>query len=257
MLSKLFGWGKKESVKPHHQVSLQEAFAFLKTDMHSHLLPGIDDGAPTIEESLMLIRSLMDMGYRRFITTPHIKSDIYPNTPVTIGNALKDLRQALAAHDMNVDIHAAAEYYIDDCFADLLESGEPMLTLNKNEILVEFSFMFEPMRLPQTIFNIQTKGYKPVFAHPERYSFFHHKPEVFEEIKNRGGLLQLNTLSLSGYYGKPVKDMADKLLHDGLYDYLGTDLHHDKHVTALHKFIQSKSYTQLVDYPFLNSRLAD
>lgn len=251
MFSKLFGFKKKESIHPALGTN---PYAFLGTDMHSHLLPGIDDGAQTIEDSLRLIRSLMAMGYTNFITTPHIKSDIYPNTTVTIQNALRELQQALAANNINVPIQAAAEYYIDDRFFDIMDS-EGLLTLHKNEVLVEFSFVFEPVRLNDTIFRIQTKGYNPVFAHPERYPFFQHKPEVFQQMKDRGCLLQLNTLSLTGYYGKSVKETAERILQERLYDYCGTDLHHEKHVEGLQKFAASKGFSLLREYPFLNVRM--
>lgn len=251
MLSKLFGFKKKEHI---HQSLNTHPYAFLGTDMHSHLLPGIDDGAQTIDDSLKLIKALMAMGYKNFITTPHIKSDIYPNTAATIHAALHELQQALTANGIDVPIQAAAEYYIDDRFFDILES-EGLLTLHKNEVLVEFSFVFEPVRLNDTIFRIQTKGYNPVFAHPERYPFFHHKREVFRQMKDRGCLLQLNTLSLTGYYGKSVKETAEWILQEGLYDYCGTDLHHEKHVEGLQKFAVLKGFSLLKEYAFLNGRI--
>lgn len=251
MLSKLFGFKKKEAL---HHTSADNAFAFLGTDMHSHLLPGIDDGAQTIEDSLNLIKALMAMGYKNFITTPHIKSDIYPNTTVTIGNALRELQQALTANGILVPVRAAAEYYIDDRFFEIMDE-EGLLTLYKNEVLVEFSFVFEPVRLNDTIFRIQTKGYNPVFAHPERYTFFHHKPEIFRDMKDRGCLLQLNALSLTGYYGKSVKETAEWIMQQGLYDYCGTDLHHEKHAEGLRKYADSKSFSLLKGYPFLNGRM--
>lgn len=253
LFSKLFGSNKKET-EIISAAQIRDAFSFLEVDMHSHLLPGIDDGAQTIDDSIQLIRSMMDMGYSSFITTPHIKSDIYPNTPATIQNALHELKQALRQQRMQVLIHAAAEYYMDDRFVELLEEKQ-LLTLYKNEVLVEFSFMFEPVRLPETIFRIQTKGYKPVFAHPERYPYYHSKPEIFREIRERGGLLQLNILSLMGYYGNSVKECAEWILNKGLYDYCGTDLHHLRHVEGLQKFTQTKSYAQLKNYPFLNGKL--
>ena len=252
MLSKLFGFRKKDTTD---LPAVSHPYAFLGTDMHSHLLPGIDDGAQTIEDSLNLIKSLMAMGYTGFITTPHIKSDIYPNTTATIGNAFNELQQALTANNIHVPIRAAAEYYIDDRFFDMLEN-EKLLTIHGNEVLVEFSFVFEPVRLNDTIFRIQTRGYTPVFAHPERYTFFHHKPEIFREIKSRGCLLQLNTLSITGYYGKSVKDTAEWLLKEGLYDYCGTDMHHERHAEGLQKLAASKNYLLLQNYNFLNKRLS-
>jgi tyrosine-protein phosphatase YwqE len=253
IFSRLFGADKKEAATSSQNI-IKNAFSFLATDMHSHLLPGIDDGAQTINDSIQLIRSLMELGYSGFITTPHIKSDIYRNTPHTINNALQEVKQALVQHNIQVPIHAAAEYYMDDHFLEMLEEKQ-LLTLYKNEVLVEFSFMFEPIRLPETIFRIQTNGYKPVFAHPERYPYYHHNLEMFREIKARGGLLQLNTLSLLGYYGNSVRECAEWILKEGLYDYCGTDLHHIKHIEGLQKFTQTKIYAQLRSYPFLNRKL--
>ena len=252
MLSKLFGFKKSEEKKA--TVDIKNAFSFLQADMHSHLLPGIDDGAQTVEDSLAMIKPLLEMGYKKLIVTPHIKSDIYPNSPTSIHLALKELQQALQKENIQIPIHAAAEYYIDDRFMDMLQKKE-LLTVYNNEVLVEFSFVFEPIGLTDTIFKIQTSGYNPIFAHPERYSFYLNKREVFKEIKDRGALLQLNTLSLSGYYGKPVKELAEWLLEKGYYDYCGTDMHHDKHLKALSSFIQSKNYHVLTQYPFLNKKL--
>jgi len=256
LFGKLFGFNKNTTLAPSDALSTEanNAFSFLGTDMHSHLLPGIDDGAQTIEDSLTLIRGLIALGYTQLITTPHIKSDIFPNTTATIQQALDTLKAALIENDIHIPIRAAAEYYIDDIFMDLLEK-EPLLTLSGKELLVEFSFMFEPVRLPEIIFRIETKGYKPVLAHPERYPFYHQKYPVFADFKNRGCLLQLNTLSLTGYYGKPVKDIAERLLHDGLYDYCGTDIHHDRHLINLQKMLSTKVYTQLMNYPFQNKNL--
>lgn len=256
MFGKLFGFRKKEHTDiPHAQgAAVREAFAFLETDMHSHLLPGIDDGAPTIEDSITLIKGMMDLGYKKLVTTPHVKSDIYPNTTAIIQTQLKQLRQAMKEHGLDIPIHAAAEYYVDDIFMELLEK-EPLLPIQGKQILIEFSFLFEPVRLPETIFRIETKGYTPILAHPERYAFYHHKYHVFAELKNRGCLLQLNTLSLTGYYGKPVKEMAEKLLNDGMYDYCGTDLHHDRHLANLQKLIATKAYQQLRQYPFINKKI--
>jgi len=250
----LFGFKKSEEKKATGDI--KNAFSFLQTDMHSHLLPGIDDGAQAVENSLAMIKPLVEMGYQKFITTPHIKSDIYPNSPETIDRALKELQQALHEQGIRIQVQAAAEYYIDDRFMDMLQKKE-LLTIHDNEVLVEFSFVFEPIGLTDTIFKIQTSGYNPIFAHPERYSFYLNKREVFREIKDRGALLQLNTLSLSGYYGKPVKELAEWLMEKGYYDYCGTDMHHDKHLRALSNFVHSKNYQALTQYPFLNKKLSE
>ena len=254
MFSKLFGGKKSKSESSYQNISGSASWSFLKADMHSHLIPGIDDGAQTMEDSIALIKEFQVMGFQSIVTTPHIKSDYFPNDPAIITNGLNELRQALAQNGIQFPVHAAAEYYVDERFVEMLEAA-PLLTIHNNEVLIEFSFMFEPMRLSDILFKIQTKGYKPVIAHPERYNYYHQKLQVFNEFKDRGCLLQLNALSLTGYYGRGVKETAERLLHDGLYDYCGSDMHHLRHAEGLKKMMQSKIFTQLSHYPFLNSRI--
>ena len=251
--TKLFG-SKKEKESANGLSPENADFSFLRTDMHSHLIPGIDDGAPTIENSIELVKAFQAMGYQSLVTTPHIKSDYFPNDPAIIHNAHKELTHALAERNIHMPIKAAAEYYIDDRFMEMMDSG-PLMTINNNEVLIEFSFVFEPMRLSETIFKIQTKGYTPVIAHPERYNFYHQKPHIYQELKERGCKLQLNMIALTGYYGRMVKDVAEKLLKERLYDYCGSDMHHLRHAETMQKLRQSKSFGLLYNYPFLNREI--
>ncbi|MBS1772937.1 MAG: hypothetical protein JST82_08750 [Bacteroidetes bacterium] len=256
MLSKLFGRKKEEKVLnygPRNPDGYGD-WSFVGTDMHSHLVPGIDDGAQTVEDSISLIQQLQGMGFKSLITTPHIKSDHYPNTHATIQSGLQELRAALHQRGINMPIKAAAEYYIDDYFMQLLDA-EPLLTITENKVLVEISFLFEPVRFYDTLFKIQTAGYKPIIAHPERYAFYHNNINAYKELKDRGCHLQLNTISLSGYYGRAVKEVAERILSMGLYDYCGTDMHHVKHADSMQKLLQSGVMPVLQQYPFLNSRL--
>ncbi len=246
MFAKLFN-RKKET-----NLEFEKAdWSFLVADMHSHLIPGIDDGAATMTDSLSMIRELKEMGFKKIITTPHIKHDHYKNTSEIILKGLNDVRQELKVNEIDIDIHAAAEYFVDDVFMDMLESNQ-LLTIHKNEVLIEFSFMFEPVNLMNTIFRIQTKGYRPILAHPERYVYFHQKPEVYRELKDRGCMLQLNTLSLFGYYGKREQQMAEELLEERQYDYCGTDMHHAKHCDIIKYSSGHKAFKQLKLYPFRN-----
>jgi Capsular polysaccharide biosynthesis protein len=251
MFSKLFGFGKKPSV---NIPDTERNFSFLSTDMHSHLVPGIDDGAQTIDDSIELIQKLMAMGFRSIITTPHIKTDHYPNNKVTIGGGMEQLKAALTEKGIQIPIKAAAEYYIDEYFMQLLANKE-LLTIRDNEVLVEISFMAEPLRFHDILFQMQTSGYRPILAHPERYIFYHQRPETYRELKNKGCLLQLNTIALTGYYGKPVKQIAEYLLKERLYDYCGSDMHHIKHAETLERILDSNILESLIRYPFLNNRL--
>lgn len=253
MFSRLFG-SKKSETKNELPVPENANWSFLKTDMHAHLIPGIDDGAQTIADSIEMIKSLQAQGYEALIATPHIKSDIYPNNPAIINNGLAELQHALIQQGIRMPIKAAAEYYVDERFMEMLDNGS-LLTINKNEVLIEFSFVFEPMRLNELIFQIQTKGYKPIIAHTERFLYFHEKRTIYKELKERGCLLQLNALSITGYYGKPVKEAAEFMLKEGLYDYLGTDMHHIRHAEGMQKLRESKTFSQLYHYPFINHNI--
>lgn len=256
MLFGLFGNKKKNKIEEYIADDGPKDWSFLGSDMHSHLVPGIDDGAQTIEDSIALITKLQQMGYKSLVTTPHIKSDHYPNNPVTIGEGLDQLRHELHKRGINMPVKAAAEYYIDEIFIKLLRNKE-LLTVTENEVLVEMSFMFEPLGFHELLFDIQTAGYKPILAHPERYGFYHQKHNIFHELKEKGCYLQLNLLALTGYYGKGVKTAAEYMLKERLYDYCGTDMHHIKHAEMIEKTLGTSVYTQLRNYPFRNSRLHD
>lgn len=228
----------------------------LKCDMHSHLIPGIDDGAPDIDTSIRLIEGLKESGYKKLITTPHLMSDLYPNNRQTITRGYERLKAELNKREIEIELRAAAEYFLDDHFDSLLQNKEPLLTIKDNLVLVEFSFASAPFDYKEKLFNLQMKGYKPILAHPERYVYFHKKPEIYEELRNAGCLFQVNILSLDGYYGKSIAQMASKLFKLGFIELLGTDLHHDKHLMHL----QSPQVYQKVNeiastLPLLNSQL--
>lgn len=207
--------------------------------MHSHILPGIDDGAPDIETSLQLIRGLQAMGYEKLIATPHIYKELYPNTIQTIQNALSLVHTAVQKAGINIEVSAAAEYFLDEHFEDLLARDE-LLTLPGRHILIEMSFLAPYPKLNQIVFELCTKGYKPILAHPERYLYYSNDLEQFERIRNYGCKLQVNILSLCGYYGKVSKRLAHQLIEKDLITFLGTDLHHQRHEEQLKQCLGDK-----------------
>lgn len=209
--------------------SRQGDFSGIVTDMHSHLLPGIDDGSPDTETSAQLKKGLEDLGYRQFITTPHIMWDLYKNTPEIINEALKNLQQQPG----HTNMRPAAEYFMDEHFSDEVEKNTPLLTITGKKILVEFSFAAQPIDLKEQLFNLQIKGYEPVLAHPERYAYFAANKSVFDDFKSMGCLFQLNLLSAAGYYGKTSQELAHWLAGKNYIDFLGTDLHHERHLDVL------------------------
>ncbi|MFT3703628.1 MAG: histidinol phosphatase [Agriterribacter sp.] len=230
--------------------------SILNTDMHSHLIPGIDDGSPDVDTSIQLIEGLMGLGYKKIITTPHLMIDLYPNNRQTITNGYNKLKAELKKRKINIDIHAAAEYFLDDHFDTLLEKKEPLLTIKDNLILVEFSFASIPLDYKQKIFSIQLNGYKPILAHPERYSYLHQKPEIYEELRNAGCYFQVNLLSLIGYYGKSIQQAAERLLKKGQIELLGTDMHHDRHLNNLQNPALLQKANEIANtLPLLNNQM--
>lgn len=201
-----------------------------------------------------MISRFVAMGYSSIITTPHIKWDHYPNTTEIIQTGLAQLRVAMHEQGITIPIRAAAEYFIDDHFMELLEAGD-LMTIHGKEVLVEFSFFSEPMNLAQILFQMQGRGWKPLLAHPERYEYLHRDMTNYNTFKDRGCLMQLNALSLTGYYGKGVKDAAEYMLKEGLYDYFGSDAHHIRHAEGMEKLRSLKVFADLMKYPFKNMDL--
>lgn len=224
---------------------LLPSYTFLGVDMHSHLLPGIDDGAKDIDATLALVRRLMDMGFTALYTTPHVMADLYPNTREIILGKLEEVRVALREAGLDIPIGAAAEYLMDEAFGDKVKSGE-LLTLPGNRVLVEMSFVSAPPNLDQYIFLLQTKGYKVVLAHPERYLFLRDQFHRYAELKSRGVEFQMNLLSLAGYYGLPTRDNALQLLKSGMIDYLATDMHHERHADNIAHLLEDKKINRLM-----------
>ncbi|MEO6329522.1 MAG: CpsB/CapC family capsule biosynthesis tyrosine phosphatase [Ginsengibacter sp.] len=219
-------------------------------DIHSHILPGIDDGSPDTETSLKLIKGLYDLGITKMVATPHIIGDIYRNTPEIINDGLQKLKIACSQAGLNVQLSAAAEYMLDDYFMELLRKKEPLLTVTKNIILTELSYATAPGNLEEISFAILTGGYQPIMAHPERYFYYHKNYENFYYLKELGFLLQVNLLSLTGYYGSAVTKAAKFILQKDLADLVGTDIHSDRHLAAL-----SKQNNLLIFQKFLGDKM--
>ena len=221
-------------------------FDSIVCDMHSHLIPAIDDGSPDLETSVQIIKNLQSLGFKKIVTTPHIMCDFYRNTPEIILDGLKDLQDELKRQSVEIKISAAAEYYIDYDFEAKVDSGEKFLTIGDNQLLIETSFISSPPNFGDTIFKLQLAGYRIILAHPERYSFM-----TFEDLKNyktRSLCLQINLLSLLGFYGQPAKQMAEKLIENNMVDYVGTDCH-NLHQSTLY----SKCFTNKYWHMLLNS----
>ncbi|MBA0884761.1 tyrosine-protein phosphatase [Flavobacterium undicola] len=213
-------------------------------DIHSHLLPGIDDGAKTFEDSLRLTKALQNIGITQIITTPHIIQYIWENTHEQIiankNNTVLELRKK----GIDMPFQAAAEYLMDDQFIRLFQSDD-LLTLKDNYVLVEMSYINAPIELYSILFDLQIAGYIPILAHPERYLFYHNNFNEYEKLKKAGCLFQLNLLAVVGYYGENIAKIAEQLLQKGMYDFVGSDIHHDNHIAAFELKVKLKDINPL------------
>ena len=222
-----------------------EDFSFLGTDMHAHWLPGMDDGAKTMEESIQMIREMERLGYTDLIATPHIMADYYQNTPTTIRDRLNDVKMECVKQGITVRLSAAAEYLVDEGFErHLRDIG--LLTLPGNDVLIEFGFFAAPVNAESAIFKLLAAGYGVILAHPERYPYYHRAPEKLKAITDRGVKLQVNLMSLAGHYGNRVKQAALDLFKSGSVDLLGTDAHRPDDVDILSSLLADRRANRLM-----------
>lgn len=214
---------------------------FFTTDIHSHVVPGIDDGSPTVERSVELIDRMRRWGIEKFIVTPHVTQDTFENTPEIISEAYGELREGLRQAGIDVDMDYSAEYRIDEMFVEQLEAGI-VRRLHGDYLLVESSYIQEPYNLDQILFQTSMKGFRPILAHPERYIYYYDKRDRYDELHKNGILFQVNLLSLAGFYGKEPKKIAEMLIDKDYVDFVGTDLHRRTHADVIEQYIGSKDY---------------
>ena len=236
-------FGKKKLKNP---ISLGPLYA----DMHSHLIPGIDDGAKSIEESLELITNLHEAGYKKLVTTPHIQQEFYRNSPEIILAGLDNLRDAVATAGIPVSIEAAAEYLVDDGFEEKMKGGK-LMTFGDNYLLIELNYYNPHPDIKNIIFNLQVDGYKVILAHPERYSYWFSDFKKFEELKDRSVYFQINMISLAGHYPDPVKKYAEMFLDKGMAEFLGTDMHNMHYMNS----VQNARLEKAVEKAVLSGKL--
>lgn len=222
-------------------------FHQLKTDVHAHLLPSIDDGATDVDSSIHLMKGMHELGFQQFTATPHVMQDIWKNDNESIEKSLALLQSALEQKRMDFPIVAAAEYMVDENLELLLKNKSPLRTIRNNWVLIEISFLQPPLQLNNILFELQLQGYQPILAHPERYLYYANKINELKLLKDMGCKLQANLLSFSGYYGKDVLRFAERLVDQGMINLLGTDLHHQRHLEGLQQLSFSKALQKSMD----------
>ena len=230
-------------------------YSFLGTDIHSHLIPEIDDGSKTLTESLKLISGLYKLGFRKIVTTPHIMSDHYRNTPEIIKNGLETLKEAVDKISIPIELYAAGEYYADYNMIEKI-AGEKLMTIPGNYVLFEFSYFSAPQAIENMIFQLQSGGYKTILAHPERYIYWHNNFDFYKSLKDRDVYFQVNINSLVGEYSIPVKKVAEKLIKNNLIEFAGTDLHNEHQLQLLNQALGTESLIELYNSgKLMNSKI--
>jgi protein-tyrosine phosphatase len=225
-------------------------FSAIGVDMHSHLIPGVDDGAQNVADSVKLIMSLKDLGFSHLYTTPHTLLDYHPNTKETLE---KGKSQLIGKLPEGISFNLSSEYYLDEGFREQLDANK-LMPMPGNRLLIEFSQISRPPELESIIFEIGIKGYQPILAHPERYLFFHNDFAYFQRLKDMGVELQVNALSLTNHYGKSIRKTAEKLIENDMIDFIGTDTHHLRHIEVLKSVPTTKHYDRLVKSGLLKNK---
>jgi len=245
----LFNRFKSKEVLPKIDLSS------FKVDMHSHLIPGIDDGSQSMDETIAMLAKFESFGYKKVITTPHIMSDFYRNTPEIILEGLEKVKQTAKRLNLKIEIDAAAEYYFDETLIEKLEKKERLLTFGDNYVLFEFSFHVEPPQIDKLLFELLSQGYKPVLAHFERYMFLLNTPEKAKEWREMGINIQMNFNSLGGHYGPEIQKQAEWLVDNKQIDFVSTDCHRMDHLLILEKNLVNPYFHKLLELDLKNGDL--
>lgn len=226
-------------------------FSTLGKDMHSHLIPGIDDGSPNLETTIVMLKKFIELGYEKVITTPHIKAGMFDNTAEIILNGAREVKKAIQENKLQIEFEAAAEYYFDYSLLEKIENDD-LLTFSDKCVLIEYSFSQSPMGENEMFFALQMKQYKPILAHFERYQYYHGSIEKARELRSKGVKIQVNLLSLFGHYGLNVQKQAALLIKEKQVDFLGTDCHRLEHLELLEKNRDNKLLLQTLDLELFN-----
>lgn len=210
-------------------------------DIHSHILPGVDDGAKDLKESIELLSAMKKMGFSKIIATPHTYPGVHNNDNNDIKKSYDSLIEVTKD---NYRIDYASEYLLESSIIDRAKN-KSLLTLKKNYVLLELSYIAAPINLNEILFQVLTNDYIPVIAHPERYRFFHNDFNMFKDLKRKGCKFQVNLLSTVGYYGDDVLSICNKLLERGCIDFVGSDIHKKRHVDAFNFRVKTKKINLL------------
>ena len=217
---------------------------FYHTDVHCHILPGVDHGSQSVEQSLEMLRAQAEMGIDSVILTSHVTAVTFENTRESLMDAFLKLKDAVTDDGLDMKLYLSAEYRMDEYF-DKEYAADHLIPMPGNHILLENSFQQELMNLNELLFDLQVKGYRTILAHPERYSYYSRRRKRYEELHNAGARFQINILSFTGYFGEEARESALWFAKNGMIDYLGSDMHNLKHAHIIMDYLNSKEWKKL------------
>jgi protein-tyrosine phosphatase len=245
-------FSKKKDEKREHNIDI----SVIKTDIHAHFLPALDDGSPNMEESIKMIEGMKALGYQKLICTPHVMHGYYQNSSEVILKSVEDLKEAVAEKGIDIQLEVSAEYNFDRELLKRLDEDD-ILSFGNDDyryLLFELSYFNEPMGLNELIVKIKEKGYIPVLAHPERYPYFSETREKYAALQAQGVLFQINLNSLSGLYPGGAKPTAKWLIEQDMVQFIASDAHRIDHVRMLDDSFKHVCLHELVDAGGLMNR---
>lgn len=236
MLTGLSHWFKKKSTLKN----------YLQVDIHSHLIPGIDDGVKTLSESILILKSLSTQGIEKVITTPHVMEGYYENSTEDILAGLKQLKKEAKKEGLEIEIEAAAEYFLDENLFKKLSQESDFLTIKDQYFLFETAFLNKPIFLEEAIYAIKSRGLIPLLAHPERYNYLLSEPKLVLQLKNLGCEFQVNVRSLSKNNSKGSRDFIYDLLSKNMVSFFGSDIHNERHLSEVVQLINKPLFDEIM-----------
>jgi len=223
-------------------------------DMHAHILPALDNGPETIEESVALLQEMSKCGVRKVIATPHIMGDYYQNSVEDIYNAQKRLTSEIARRCISIDVTVAAEYYLDVSLLSILETDQPLLPIAEKYLLLETSIVGKPTFLEEAVRLVQQRNLIPVLAHPERYHYLQQDFDKVRYLHSCGVMFQMNLGSWESSH-TATRTLSESLVNEGLVSFVGSNVHNTRDWSYAREALRSKTFAKLVEKGLLNQRL--
>ena len=230
-------------------------FGQVAVDFHSHLIPSVDDGVQSIEDTAAILQVLYNHGYKKIFTSPHIMGEKYTNRKSDLLERLELIRQHDLVKEIPIDIDVIAEYLLDEQFEDLLKDND-FLTIQDKYILIETSMNCDFPFVRDYVYELRKKGYKPILAHPERYRYIHSEKdalEVYQNMLDWGIEFQLNLFSLVGIFGAEARKTAEMLIDNELYTYACSDIHRPSQLVHFEELKQNKYLHSMLETNQINN----